>query len=116
MLIARVDLPLPVKRHRKIAPRKKTFQSLTCPTQQAYTFTSLQGERNVMQNGRQIRSVFNFQVLNGDQGIVVRTRRPVRRNAVGFYDSRRLLRKLKALRLVNNYLEIVFFQRRLTIR
>ena len=32
----------------------------------------------------------------GDQGIVVRTGGPIRRNPIGFYDSRRLLRKLEA--------------------
>jgi hypothetical protein len=89
ILIARVDLPLPIKIHRKAAPKRKKIskKGLTCPTQQAYAFTSLQGKRNIVQNGRQIRSIFNFQVLDGDQRIVIGTGWPVCRDTVGFYDG-----------------------------
>jgi hypothetical protein len=69
-----------MKRYRKAA--KKMFQRVDCPTQQAYTFTSLQGKRNVVQNDRPIKSTYNFQVLDGDKIIVVRTGRPVRRDTV----------------------------------
>ena len=116
ILIARVDLPLPMKRHHKTIIKKKPKSQLTCPTQQAHAFTSLQCKGNVVQNGRQIRSIFNFQVLDGDQGIVVGTGRPVRRDTVGFYDGRRLLRKLEAVHLINRYLQIVFEKGRLTIQ
>ena len=61
-----------------------------------------------MQNGRKIRTIFNLQVLDGGQGIVVRTAWPVSRATVGFYDGGRLLRKLEAVRLVSCYLQIVF--------
>jgi hypothetical protein len=118
ILIARVDLPLPMKIHRKAAPKRKKFskKGLTCATQQAYTFTSLQGKRNIVQNGWQIRRIFNFQVLDGDQRIVVRTGWPVCRDTVGFYDGWRLLRKLETVGLVNCYLQIALFPRGRTIQ
>ena len=96
--------------------KKKPRKSRTCPTQQTHAFTSLQGKRNIVQNGRQIRSIFNFQVFDGDQGIVVRTGRPVRRDTVGFYNSWRLLRKREAFHLVNSHLQISSEKRPLTIR
>jgi len=89
--------------------QKNIPKGLTCLTQQTYAFTNLQGTRKIVQNGRQIRSIFNFQVLDGDQRIVVRTGRPLRRDTVGFYDGGRLLQKREAVRLVSCYLQIYFF-------
>ena len=93
-----MDLPLPMKKHRKVnIPKGLRPNKPTRPP-------AFKVKGNSAQNGQQIRNIFDFQVLNGDQGIVVRSEWPVRRDTVGFYDGRRLSRKLEAVRLVNCYL------------
>ena len=94
ILIAKVDFPLPIKVNIRLRWDEDKAKRASA-TQETNTLTRLQGEGNIVKHSREIWSILDFEVLNPNKGVVVRTRRPVSGNVVGLKYCRWLLSKVQ---------------------